>query len=142
MSHESNYTKGFLIGSLVGGVAGALTALLLAPKSGSELRKDIADTSTDWYGKASDYIHSVEGKVGSAIKSTMNEGKARAEGIITQAREKAETILKDAEEVLNDARTKASSAKSEVSDRISNVRDAARASVDAFKAELNSEKEG
>ncbi|MDQ0176859.1 YtxH domain-containing protein [Bacillus chungangensis] len=34
-------TKDFLIGALVGGIVGAATALLLAPKSGKELRSDI-----------------------------------------------------------------------------------------------------
>ncbi len=33
--------KDFLIGTLVGGIVGALTALLLAPKSGKELRGDL-----------------------------------------------------------------------------------------------------
>ena len=34
-------TKDFLIGTLVGGIVGALTALFLAPKSGKELRGDL-----------------------------------------------------------------------------------------------------
>lgn len=36
-------TKDFLIGTLVGGIVGALTALFLAPKSGKELREDLND---------------------------------------------------------------------------------------------------
>ncbi|MFD0698654.1 YtxH domain-containing protein [Paenibacillus sp. GCM10027628] len=41
----SNQKKGkdLLIGAVVGGVLGAATALLFAPKSGRELRSDIAD---------------------------------------------------------------------------------------------------
>ena len=35
--------KDFLIGTLVGGIVGALTALFLAPKSGKELRGDFND---------------------------------------------------------------------------------------------------
>lgn len=35
--------KDFLIGTLVGGIVGALTALFLAPKSGKELREDLND---------------------------------------------------------------------------------------------------
>lgn len=35
--------KNFLIGAVVGGVLGAATALLFAPKSGRELRSDIAE---------------------------------------------------------------------------------------------------
>lgn len=37
--------KSFLWGTLIGSVVGSVTALLLAPKAGSELRKDIVDTT-------------------------------------------------------------------------------------------------
>lgn len=139
--NESNYTKGFLFGALAGGIAGAITALLLAPKSGVELRRDIADTSEEYYGKASDYFRRVENQVEDAVVHTVNEGKQRAQVIMTQARDKAEKILRDAEHVLNDARNKASSASGEVKEKISNVRDAARAGVDAFKSEMKTETE-
>lgn len=33
--------KGFLVGTVIGGVVGAATALLLAPKSGKEFRSDL-----------------------------------------------------------------------------------------------------
>lgn len=36
-------TKDFLIGTLIGGIVGASAALLLAPKSGKELRSDISE---------------------------------------------------------------------------------------------------
>lgn len=35
-------SKGFLLGALAGGVIGSITALLLAPKPGKELRQDIS----------------------------------------------------------------------------------------------------
>lgn len=34
---------GFVLGAIIGGAAAAVTALLFAPKSGKELRRDIAD---------------------------------------------------------------------------------------------------
>ena len=41
-SHEGSINaKDFLIGSLIGGIVGAATALFLAPKSGKELREDL-----------------------------------------------------------------------------------------------------
>lgn len=35
-------TNGFLLGAIAGGVIGSVTALLLAPKAGKELRQDIS----------------------------------------------------------------------------------------------------
>jgi gas vesicle protein len=135
MSGDSgNYTRGFIIGAIVGGISGAITALLLAPKSGVELRKDISDQSVEYYTKAADYFKTMEGKVGDGI----NERKLKAQGIMDNARHKAGDILHDAESVIKDARMKASNAKEQIQDRIENIRDAAKAGTDAFKAEMKS----
>ncbi|MDI4646777.1 YtxH domain-containing protein [Cohnella hashimotonis] len=42
---ERKVVKSFLFGALSGAALGAAAALLFAPKSGKELRKDIADTA-------------------------------------------------------------------------------------------------
>ena len=44
----------FMVGILVGAVAGAVTALLYAPKRGDEMRKDIKDRAAQAGGKARD----------------------------------------------------------------------------------------
>ncbi len=136
MSNNQDYTKGLVVGALIGGVAAAITALLLAPKSGAELRKDIASTTTDMYGKASDYYKKVEQNVGETVSHTYQEGKQKAQNIIESARRQAEDLLSSAENVLKDARTKASSAKEQVQEKIDTLREAAKASADAFKSEL------
>lgn len=41
--NEQKRSKDLMIGAVVGSVLGAVTALLLAPKSGRELRSDIAE---------------------------------------------------------------------------------------------------
>lgn len=43
MSKDSINSKDFLIGTLIGGIVGATTALFLAPKSGKELRDNIGE---------------------------------------------------------------------------------------------------
>ncbi len=47
-------TKDFLIGTLIGGIVGATTALLLAPKSGKELRTDLNDQAIQLKDKSSE----------------------------------------------------------------------------------------
>ncbi|GAA3401344.1 YtxH domain-containing protein [Paenibacillus hodogayensis] len=42
MSEHQGRGKDFILGAIVGGVLGAVTALLFAPKSGKELRADIS----------------------------------------------------------------------------------------------------
>lgn len=49
-------SKELLYGVLIGGAAGALAGLLLAPKSGEELREDISDLYEDINKQASKKI--------------------------------------------------------------------------------------
>ncbi|OAB32900.1 YtxH domain-containing protein [Paenibacillus glacialis] len=48
--------KGFLWGALVGSVVGSVTALLLAPKQGTELRKDIVDKTRQVSSKTQELV--------------------------------------------------------------------------------------
>lgn len=48
---EKTSGKNFLIGAVVGGVLGAITALVLAPKPGKELREDISQQVDKISGK-------------------------------------------------------------------------------------------
>jgi gas vesicle protein len=64
--------KDFLMGAVVGGLLGAMAALLLAPKSGRELRKDI----TDQYGTISEKTQQIANTVSDKtqqIASTVGE---------------------------------------------------------------------
>ena len=46
---------GFLLGALIGGTAAAVTALLFAPKSGKELREDLAKEANRYKEQLSEY---------------------------------------------------------------------------------------
>ena len=61
-------------GALTGAVAGAVTALLLAPKSGKELRKDISVTAS----KVGDKTAEISRQAGSAVQSIARKTSAFA----------------------------------------------------------------
>ncbi|KMK91478.1 hypothetical protein VL03_20110 [Rossellomorea marisflavi] len=55
-TNDSNInSKDFIIGTLIGGIVGAATALLLAPKSGKDLRSDINEQAGAWKEKTSQW---------------------------------------------------------------------------------------
>jgi gas vesicle protein len=135
-----NYTRGFMFGAIIGGAVGAVTALLLAPKSGRELRKDLYDKSNEFYNTAGEYLTEMEGNMEQTVSTTVNQGRARAQNIINSARHQAEDILHKAEQVLTDAKSKANVTKDQVQNRIEHIRDAAQASAAAFRTELDEAK--
>jgi gas vesicle protein len=53
---EMASTARFLEGLLVGGALGFLSGILLAPKSGADLRKQLSDSSEDLYQQAQDSL--------------------------------------------------------------------------------------
>lgn len=70
--------RSILVSFLVGGLVGAGAALLLAPKSGKELRKDIKNLAVDTGNKVTETIEKgkelyVEGTT--AVKSAIEAGK-------------------------------------------------------------------
>ena len=140
-SDSGSFTRGLFLGAIMGGLVGAVTALLLAPKSGAEFRKDIAQKSTELYDKATDLLQTVESNVSDTVHSSMNEGKVKAQHIVESARNQAEEILTNADSVLKEARYKAQSAKDNIGEKIQNVREATKAGVEAFRSELNASKE-
>jgi len=125
MAEERNgLAKGLFIGFIAGGIVGAITALLYAPKSGKELRSDIKRKAGDMAEDASGYVRMARAKAIDVI----NEGKNRSDQLVSDAKEKAEHILGGAEKVLTGIRERAG----EESGR---VRSAVRAGMDAYKSE-------
>ncbi|MFD2613324.1 YtxH domain-containing protein [Paenibacillus gansuensis] len=82
--------KTFLVGTLVGGIIGSVTALLFAPKAGKELRSDIADS----YNQAAEKTREVAGNVSQKtqsiakeISTTASEWVDRSKQAVSQAAE-------------------------------------------------------
>jgi len=65
-------SKSFLWGLLAGSITGAVTALLFAPKSGRELRGDIAETAQKVGEKTADISRQAGSAVQSLAKRTTN----------------------------------------------------------------------
>jgi gas vesicle protein len=72
----------FLIGFIVGGVAGAVAALLLAPQSGEETRMLIKDKSIELRDKAAQQADLLADKASDAT----NEARARGKEFVQSAR--------------------------------------------------------
>lgn len=92
--HRSSGNGKLAIGAAIGAVAGVITGLLFAPKSGEETRKDIADTAT----KAKD-------KVVAEAKKAEVELKKLADRVEEEARKRGKTLSKTAEQSIVRAKT-------------------------------------
>lgn len=81
--HESNVAnaEGFLAGLVVGGLAGAGTALLLAPQSGKDTRADIQQKSIELRDRTVD-----------TVESTMSDARSKAREITASARKDVEEL--------------------------------------------------
>ncbi|TCZ74240.1 YtxH domain-containing protein [Paenibacillus albiflavus] len=74
--------KTFMIGSVVGGVIGAVTALLFAPKPGRELRADIAEG----YHTVSEKTQEIAKSIGSHTSEFISRAKEAAAQAVGNAR--------------------------------------------------------
>ncbi len=79
--------KGFLIGAFFGSVVGGISALLLAPKSGKKLRKDISRK----YHDVSDKTHDMASSVGDCCSDLCDKAKDIAE----DAKDAAKSLVKE-----------------------------------------------
>ncbi len=91
-------TKDFLIGSLIGGIVGATTALLLAPKSGKELRTDLNDQATQLKDKSTEVATMARDKSSTLAQNVSNQ--------TSQAANKVREFSTSARDNINKWRTK------------------------------------
>ncbi|HTX89765.1 MAG TPA: YtxH domain-containing protein [Anaerolineales bacterium] len=70
----------FLIGFVVGGVAGAVAALLLAPQSGEETRSMIKDKSIELRDKAAQQAEVIASRAGQVADDAKSRGKEIVDG--------------------------------------------------------------
>lgn len=97
-------TKGFLIGAIAGGIVGSVTALLLAPKAGKELRQDIsvgAHKISESTVKVADQVTDTTGRIAKQIggQAVQIAGKTRqaAGTLVSSVRSIGSKSIKTAE---------------------------------------------
>jgi gas vesicle protein len=94
MAHHKKSGKGkFVIGAMLGVAAGAVAALLTAPKSGKETRDDIKDKAQEVSNDAMRQLRKLEGELNKRISDAKNFA-AKLEG---DARKQVDTIIARAE---------------------------------------------
>jgi gas vesicle protein len=84
----------FLVGFIVGGLSGAVVALLFAPQTGEETRALIKDKSIELRDRAQ---QSAEEALARA-EATAAEARARADDLARQLRERSQEVVEDVRE--------------------------------------------
>ena len=91
MAENEKLQGHFFMGFLMGGFLGALAGILLAPKSGKELRSDIKEKGSEVLKDA---------------KDTYADASTKAKQIIEEAKHQAGELKKEADRHLSEARQK------------------------------------
>jgi len=89
--HETYAAKSVLTGLLVGGVIGAVTALLYAPRSGEETRAELRDKAIELRDRTTE-----------TVRDTVSQAKSRAYDVKDNVWEKAEELKQRGQHVLNE----------------------------------------
>jgi gas vesicle protein len=105
MSNEKINSKDFLIGTLVGGIVGATSALLFAPKSGRDLRDNIQLQASQVLEKTNNLSHVAKEKSNEFAeyaknkKIDLSEQSASVMEKVKEWKDTAEELKRDIEEV-------------------------------------------
>lgn len=84
MSENNGELGAFLAGFVIGGLVGAATALILAPRSGQETRSTLAEHSSEWRNLGSQRL----GDVRERANTVLTETRSRAHDASTQIQER------------------------------------------------------
>ena len=95
MSNRDSDFASFLSGFLVGGLVGAVTALLLAPQSGEETRVLIRDRSVE-----------LKDKTLASLEEAAAEARLKADELTKAAQERAEDLRQRGQVVLEEQRAR------------------------------------
>ena len=96
---EPSYAGEFMVGMVLGGLAGAGTMLLLAPQSGKKTRAEIQQRGME-----------LRDQTVETVESTMAEARVKARQITAPARKEARELQQAGQELLEEQRNRLSAA--------------------------------
>jgi gas vesicle protein len=97
----------FLSGFIIGGITGAVVALLLAPQSGEETRKQIKEKSIELHNKAATYADEVLAQT----EKVVGEVSTKTTEFIDTTKKKASEVAEKGQVILESKKDKAPAAK-------------------------------
>src|SRR4030065_1070245 len=104
----------FVVGFLVGGISGAVAALLLAPQSGEETRTIIKDKAIELRDQAATTIDETVEKA----EKTVNESIKKAEAMLADAKKRANELAEKGQVVLEESKDKVAKAVKKAADGV------------------------
>src|SRR5699024_10423725 len=91
--------RGFILGAFLGSVVGASIALILAPKSGRELRGDLNQGTKQVIGKAGDFKDTVQERSSEYTEKALEKGSEWKDKSVEFSKQAAESTSKLTKEV-------------------------------------------
>lgn len=91
---DNSNSRDFVTGAIVGGLAGALAALLLAPKSGKELRGSLNEQTSTLKNKSAD-LASVAKEKASGLKETVSQQSTTFANKVKDMKNKSDNTSQD-----------------------------------------------
>ena len=119
-------TKKFALGTLFAAIAGYLTGILTAPKSGKETREDIKETAQKGFSEAEKQLKALHTELGKLIDET----KAKTGELSDKTKQELESLVGKAK----DAKEKAREVLSAIHEGDAEDKDLKKAIGDATKA--------
>lgn len=112
-----NNSKDFIVGSLVGGLIGAVTALFLAPKSGKEIRDDLGQQASVVKGRTEKFTsQTLEKSAGLA-----NVAKEKTVSLSQVVSEQSSQIMNKVRDLTNTTNEQRDVLESEVADALEQI---------------------
>lgn len=108
----------FVKGLLIGGAIGAAAALLLAPKSGRELRSDISDKAQQVGGKTKEMATDLGSRTAETVKTVGSKAGAVVSSVKEASKEFAATVKEATANTANQLKLASADVAEEIADEL------------------------